>query len=108
MDMRIYYRKIHEIEQGLPGDFVVVISLETPEGGKAGVPAEVSRRNAARLIVEGRARAASAEESRQFHQQQLEAKRAADEAASAARVQVTLVPSAELQLLKSGNRPSKG
>ena len=41
---------------------MVVISLETPDGGKAGVPTEVSRRNAARLIVEGWAELANADE----------------------------------------------
>jgi len=106
MDMRIYYRKVHEIEQNLP-EWNIVMSLETPDGGKPDVPAEVSRRNAAKLVVEGRARLASADEAREFQQARLDAKRAADEAAAASRIQVTLVPSAELQNLQSGNRPPK-
>jgi hypothetical protein len=107
MDMRIYYNKIHSVEQTLQGNWIIIISLETPEGGRAGIPAEVSRRNAARLIVEGRGRLATDEEAREFRQAQADAKRAYDDAQAASRVQVTLVPAAELQNFKSGNRPSK-
>ena len=109
MDMRIYYRKIHETEAKLPDEWTIVISLETQDGGRADVPAEVSRRTAAKLIVENKARAATPEEARAFRQQQQEAKRAADEAAAAGRVQMTIIPTAELQNLKSGGgRPQKG
>ena len=44
------------------GPYVVVISLETPEGGKPGRATEVSRASAAQLIVEGKARLAGADE----------------------------------------------
>jgi hypothetical protein len=107
MDMRIYYRKIHEIEQSLPGEWTIVMSLETPEGGRAGVACEVSKRNAARLIVENRARLATDEEIRAFRTRQQEAKHAADEAAAAGRVQMSIISSAELQSLRGGGRPPK-
>ena len=56
MDLRFYFNKIREISSSIPADFVSVISLETSDGGRAGVVSEVSRRDAARLIAEGRAR----------------------------------------------------
>lgn len=106
MDMRVYYRKIHEIEAGL-AEPVVVISLETQDGGKAGVPTEVARRNAAKLIVDGKGRLASEEEARWFQAAQAEAKRAADQLEAGRHLQVTLVTPIEPKNLKSGNRPTK-
>jgi hypothetical protein len=105
MDMRIYYSKIHEAEQSLP-DPAIVVSLETSDGGKAGVLSEVSRRNAARLIVENRARPVSADEARQFRAAQEKARREAEQFAAAGRMQVTVVPSADW--LEARNPKSKG
>jgi hypothetical protein len=67
MDLRHYYARIRETEATLEGDFVVVVSCETPDGGRAGVASEVPRALAAKLIVERQARAASEEERREFH-----------------------------------------
>ena len=36
MDIRVYFQKIREIERNIQEPYVVVISLETPEGGKPG------------------------------------------------------------------------
>ena len=108
MDMRIYYRKIRETEEQLYEDPVVVISLETPDGGKAGVPIEVSRRNAARLLVEARAQLANADEAAAFREAQKEAKVAADEIEAARRMQFMVVPSSEMRNVKGGTRPPKG
>ena len=108
MDMRVYYRKIREMEEQLNEDPVVVISLETPDGGKAGVPTEVSRRNGARLIVEGCARLASVEESASFRDSQREAKAAADEMDAARKLQFTVVPAGEMRSMKGSTRPPKG
>ncbi len=69
MDLRAYYRKIRETETMLNGDHFVVVSLETSEGGKAGVRTEASRAVAAKLIAEGRARVASDEEGVEFYRQ---------------------------------------
>ena len=101
MDLRAYYQKIREMEGRLP-EPCVVVSLETSDGGKAGVRTEVNRQVAARMVVEGRARVASEEETREFAERKLEAKRAADQLAAAARMQVTVVPSSEWRNLRSG------
>ena len=106
MDLRAYYRKIREASQAIAADDVVVVSAATPGGGKAGVRTEVPRAVAARMLVEGTARLASEAESREFHQQALEAQRAAEEAAAAQRVQFTVIPASEWKNLRGG-KPAK-
>jgi hypothetical protein len=69
MDLRGYYQKIKEIESKIADLFTVVVSLETPDGGKPGTHTEVSRTLAARMIVEGVARLATPEEKAAFHEQ---------------------------------------
>lgn len=66
MELRSYYRKRREVADSLEGEFVLVVSHETPDGGRAGVMTEVRREDAARLIVDGRARVATDEEREQF------------------------------------------
>ncbi len=101
MDLKAYYQKIREIEGRLP-EPCVVVSVETSDGGKAGVKTEVSRQVAARMVVEGRARVANEEETREFVEQKLEAKRVADQLAAASRMQVTVVPSSEWRNARPG------
>ena len=106
MDLRVYYQKIRETEKGLD-DPAVVVSMETPDGGKAGARTEVSRAVAARMIVEGRVREANKDEAKQFREDVRAAQRAAEQLAAASRMQVTLVPSSEWQNAKGGTRASK-
>ncbi len=70
MDLRIYYQKVREIESKIAEAFAVIVSLETPDGGKAGMLTEVSPGLAARMIVAGTAKLATAEEAQIFRQQQ--------------------------------------
>lgn len=105
MDLQIYYKKIRETEESLSSPSVVVVSHETPDGGREGVRTEVSRRIAAKLIVEGSARLATAEEARNFQEQKSENKRRADQIAAASRMQFTVVSPAELRKLKGTTRP---
>jgi hypothetical protein len=58
MDLRLFYQKLRKIEQEITDAHVMVVSHETSDGGRAGQKSEVSRSNAARLILEGRARLA--------------------------------------------------
>lgn len=102
MDLRAYYRKVREVESGLPEAFVVVVSHETPDGGKAGVLSEVTRHTAARQIAEGRSRIATDEEAVAFHDCNQEVKRAADEAAAVNRMQFVVMPA------EGSNRIRKG
>ncbi|HUQ95647.1 MAG TPA: hypothetical protein VM120_28475 [Bryobacteraceae bacterium] len=67
MDTRDYYHKIRETVRSLEDEFYVVMSRETPDGGRAGVMTEVNRQQAAKLLVENRARLATAEEAKRHH-----------------------------------------
>ena len=60
MDLRGYYQKIREVESTIADAFAVIVSLESPDGGKAGTQTEVTRSLAARMIVNGLAKLAKA------------------------------------------------
>jgi len=100
MDLKVYYQKIRDLEQDLKAAFADVVSLETPDGGTAGVMTEVPARIAAKMIVEGRARPASREEDRDFQEQKIEAKRVADHVEASKRMQITVVSESDLRALK--------
>jgi hypothetical protein len=95
MDLRSYYKKVRDAEVTLTGEHVVMVSLETSEGGKAGVRTEVPRAIAAKLIAEVRARVATEEETVEFHEANREAREANEEAEAAKRLQVMVIPSRE-------------
>jgi hypothetical protein len=91
MDLRAYYKKVRTIESTLPSPFVVIVSIETADGGKADVFSEVATLVAAKQIAEGRARAATDQETNDFHLRNQEAKLAVDQAAAANRVEFVVV-----------------
>ena len=62
MDLKKFYQKLREIEQSITDAFPVVVTNETTDGGRSGQKAEVARSTAAKMIVEGQARLADAEE----------------------------------------------
>ena len=95
MDLRAYYKKIREIESTIEPPFIIVIGLETPEGGKPGTSTEAARFVAAKLVAEGRARIASADEAKLFYDSQAEARQEAEATAAAQRMQVTIVGHSE-------------
>jgi hypothetical protein len=97
MDLRAYYEKVRETEAGMTSPHAVVVSLATPDGGKPGVVTEVPTPIGARMVVEGAARLATADEIRNFREQQTAAKEAAEHAAAANKVQVVVVPSSAAQ-----------
>jgi hypothetical protein len=92
MDLRAYYRKLHETEATMPSPEVVVVSLATPDGGKPGIVTEVPTPIAARMVVEGSAREATEAEASAFHEQHAIARKAAIDAEAASRLQVVVVP----------------
>jgi len=97
MDLRSYYRKVRDAESTLSGEDIVMVSLETSEGGKPGIRTEVPRAIAAKLIAEVRARVATEEEAREFHQGNREARALHEQEEAARRVQVMVIPSSELK-----------
>jgi hypothetical protein len=91
MDLKAYYQKLRTTEASLTEPQVVVVSLGTPDGGRAGVLTEVPRAIAAKMIVEGSARLATEEEAGEFRAQSSETRRLAEQAAAASRIQVTVI-----------------
>ena len=79
--------------------YQVVVSLETADGGKPGLISEVSRANAAKLLVEARAVLASEEEKQLFVAAQQQAKENAEQIDMARRVQVAILSEADLARL---------
>lgn len=96
MDIRSYYMKVREAEAQLTGEYLVVVSLPTSEGGKEGVATEVPRKIAAKLIAEARARVANEQEAAEYHATQKEARRRFELDEAARRVQVMVIPSHDL------------
>lgn len=101
MDVRMYYQKLRQVEANIEDAWVVVISEETPDGGRAGVMNEVSRSAAAAMVVEGRARLALPGEAAQYRSQLQRAKAEAAEAELSSRIQVTVLSDQELRNLKN-------
>ncbi len=97
MDVKQYYKKIREVESTLPGQYVFVVSLATPDGGKPGVVSEVTREVAAKMIVEARAVPASDDDKGAFLEQQLVARKAAHKADLARRIQVAIIAEPDVE-----------
>jgi hypothetical protein len=91
MELKAYYQKLRQVESGLAEPHVVVVSLDTPDGGRAGRLTEAPRSLAAKLIVEGSARLATEEEAARYREQMAEVRRKAEQSLAASRIQVTVV-----------------
>jgi len=91
MDLKQYFRRIQAVEASLSDEYPIVISLETADGGKEGRISEVSRSNAAVMIVEGRAVLATDEQKQQFAEGQAVARNAHAAAEAAKRLQVAII-----------------
>jgi hypothetical protein len=104
MDLRVYYQKVRQVEAGLTEADVVVVSHETPEGGRAGVRSEVSKRTAAQMVVSGKARLATAGEAAEFREETAAARQAIEQERAASRVQFTVAPESDLRWLRGGTK----
>ena len=106
MDVKQYFRRLREVEESFVDKYPVVISLETPDGGRAGLIAETSGHVAAKMIVEGRAVLANAEQKTAYYEHQEATKRAAEKAELAKRVQVAIIADPEFQAQAIGKKPA--
>jgi hypothetical protein len=95
MDVRQYYRKLREVESGITQPYVLVTSLEQSDGGKPGIISEVSREQAAKLLVEGRVTLSTEIEGKVFLAKRISEKKALEKADIARRLQVTIVSAPE-------------
>ena len=107
MDLKVFYKKIREAAALIPADFTVLASLETPDGGKAGVMSEVPRAIAARMIVEGRARTATVEETEAFYAHEEELRLKAERELAPARLQVAVMSEKDIEAFTSGRSTSQ-
>ncbi len=101
MDLKVYYQKLRQVEASITEPQVVVVSLETADGGRAGVFSEAPRTVAAKMVVEGRGRLANETETAEFREQVAEAKRAKEQALAASRMQLTVISEADLRALRT-------
>jgi hypothetical protein len=67
MDLKLYFQKVRDVERQIDGNFAVVVSIDTPDGGKSGQMTEVSKSVAGRMVADGRARLAGPDEIREFY-----------------------------------------
>ena len=100
MDLRAYYKRVREMECTIATPFVVIVSVETHDGGKAGVLTEVTRHIAAKHLAEGKARVATDAEASAFSEAQATERESAEALAAAQRMQVTIVASPEPRIVK--------
>ena len=107
MDLQLYYQKIRETEASIGEAFPLVVSLETADGGRGGTKTEVARRLAAKLLVESMVRLATKDEVKAYREALGEAKRAAEREVAAARLQLTVLSTTELDRLRSEARKTK-
>jgi hypothetical protein len=107
MDLKAFYQKLRKIELAIVDPTVVVVSHETSDGGRAGMKAEVSRTIAARLLLEGRARLATAEETASYREGVETARREEEQRSIAQKVHVNLITDADLRAIKNPPRQEK-
>ena len=102
MNLQRYYAEVRSIEADMPADHVLVVSLETEDGGRAGVITEVPKYEAAVMLKHKRARMLDDDEAEAFRAAATERRRVAHEEHLAERVQVTVI--SQDQLRKMQNR----
>jgi RNA-binding protein YhbY len=90
VDLKAYFRKIRDAEKGLKGEYQLVVSMQTPDGGRAGVITEVATAIASRLIVEAKARRATDEETKRFYEEMAAQRKAVAKQVLASAVQSQL------------------
>jgi len=101
MDLRQFFKKTREVEISILEQFPVVTSLETGDGGRPGVLSEVPRYQAARMIVEGKARLASEDEKQTYVEERAASQKRLDELEAARRSTVVLVTNPDQQRVSS-------
>ena len=97
MNLQAYFRKIRIAESSINDDIVLTVSLATDDGGLAGLRSEASREVAAKLIVEGKARLASLEETEAHRAAQEERRRLIVEHDASNRVQVAILSERQIE-----------
>ena len=107
MDMRVFYQKIRDLEKAIEEDSVLTVSLSTPDGGKEGVVTEVSKRIAARAVVEGKARLATKEEAALFRAEATARRKEFEDRALVNHAKFSVIAESDLKAIRSALKPGK-
>lgn len=99
MDLKAYYTKVRLTAATYTEKDVVIVSLATGDGGKAGVYTEVPKDVAATMVVEGTAQVVSAEQAAAFRQAHANEKQRLEREREAMRVPMTVITTADLNRL---------
>jgi molybdenum-dependent DNA-binding transcriptional regulator ModE len=107
MDLNVYYKNMREEEEKIDEPYPVVVSHETGDGGRKGQATEVTKRLAAKMIVEGLARLANEEERSAFRALQAKAVEFGKKVAAAENYQLRLMALSELEKLQQTAPPEE-
>ena len=108
VDLRLFYQKVRQLEKEIAGSHAVVVSNDTPDGGRPGQTSEVARGVAARMIVEGKARLATPEECARHQAEVARGIETAKRRELMGKAQVRLLSDSDIETLRSALRPAKG
>ncbi len=97
MDLRNYFKKIKDTESSIAEPYLLIVSLETPDGGKPGAVVEVTRQEAAKALVEGRAVRANEDQKEGYYKQEAARKKSAEKAELSRRLQIAIISDSELR-----------
>jgi hypothetical protein len=97
MDLKQYFKKVSDIHASIKEQYPLIVSLETSDGGKPGVAVEVSRREAAKAIAEGRAALADEEQKKVYLEQETGRKKFAEKAELSRRLQIAIISESDLR-----------
>ncbi len=108
MDIRGYFNKVREAEKLIDGTMAVIVSLDTPEGGKAGRSMEVGRSVAAHMMVDARARLATDQEIADYRASVEQDIEQARKALHASNISLTMMTDENMKNLRTILLKSKG
>jgi len=97
MDLKQYFKKIKDTEASIEPPYPLIVSLETSDGGKPGALVEVSRREAAKAIVENRAVLATEEQRNAHFEKEAARKKLAEKAELSRRLQIAIVSDSDFR-----------
>lgn len=97
MDLKQYFKKINDTEASIESPFPLIVSLETADGGKPGIVVEVSRREAAKALVENRAVLANEEQTKVYFERETARRKSAEKAELSRRLQIAIISDSQLR-----------
>jgi hypothetical protein len=97
MDLKQYFKKINDTEETIEEHYPLIVSLETTDGGKAGAVVEVSRREAAKALVENRAVLANEQQKKAYFEREAARRKMAETADLSRRLQIAIISDSDVR-----------